>query len=338
MRTHLVAGDDLAVRLFNLLEAGHEVPVHVVKHRARSVPGRRRAPSRHPRSPPSGPCPNLSRASQPSHSTYQNFDRALTASSAQSFMRNTSGSGCVSVGTCRPTTWYWWYCAGRRHTSSSVVSRASLTFSAIIFTPHSPRARARPRARPRTHPTNFIPPFATITVTARPRPRPRARPPARPPAIEPKPQTGPSPHPRRRVTTRRRRGYRARVDARARIVSSSVVVGRTHPQLRHDAVRCASRRGGGRRRARHAERVRPSRGAKTLASPQTLDGPCVKSETHNRIATATTTTTARPETSTRARCRGRRRRRRQRGRRPRDRSRRRLAWTRWEEGRDDGWR
>ena len=41
---------------------------------------------------------------------YQNFDRALTSSSAHNFMRNTSGSGCASVGTCRPTTWYWWYC------------------------------------------------------------------------------------------------------------------------------------------------------------------------------------------------------------------------------------
>jgi len=96
----------------------------------------------------------------------------------------------------------------------------------------------------------------------------RARAPSRAPdAIEPKPQTGPSPHPRRRVTTRRRRGYRARYDARARIVSSSVVVGRTHPQLRHDAVRCASRRGGGRRRVAERALVRPPRGR----GAQTLD-------------------------------------------------------------------
>lgn len=145
MRTHLVAGDDLAVRLFNLLEAGHEVPVHVVKHRGRSVPGRRRAPSRHPRSPPSGPCPNLSRASQPSHSTYQNFDRALTASSAQSFMRNTSGSGCVSVGTCRPTTWYWWYCAGRRHIIVGRQSRVSHVFGDHLHPALASRARATAR-------------------------------------------------------------------------------------------------------------------------------------------------------------------------------------------------
>ena len=48
MRTHLVAGDDLAVRLLNLLEARHEIPVHIMKHRARSVPVRNRARSLRP--------------------------------------------------------------------------------------------------------------------------------------------------------------------------------------------------------------------------------------------------------------------------------------------------
>jgi len=148
-------------------------------------------------------------------------------------MRNTSGSGCVSVGTCRPTTWYWWYCAGRRHIII-VVSRASLT-TAIIFTPHSPRGRARSRARPRTYPTNFIPPFATITVTARPRPRARARPPARPTrsSRNPKPVRRPihvdaSPPgvdaDTARDTTRARASYRHRSSSVARTLNFAMML------------------------------------------------------------------------------------------------------------------
>ena len=56
--------------------------------------------------------------------THQNFDFALTSSSAHSFMRNTSGSGFPSVGTWRPTTWYWWYCASNVVVVSVRVARA----------------------------------------------------------------------------------------------------------------------------------------------------------------------------------------------------------------------
>ena len=52
-------------------------------------------------------------------------------------MRNTSGSGCASVGTCRPTTWYWWYCAGRTRVIASCQSPTSL----------SPRRSSSPRPR-----------------------------------------------------------------------------------------------------------------------------------------------------------------------------------------------
>jgi len=115
-----------------------------------------------------------------------------------------------------------------------VVSRASLT-TAIIFTPHSPRGRARSRARPRTYPTNFIPPFATITVTARPRPRARARPPARPTrsSRNPKPVRRPihvdaSPPgvdaDTARDTTRARASYRHRSSSVARTLNFAMML------------------------------------------------------------------------------------------------------------------
>lgn len=89
---------------------------------------------------------------------YQNFDRALTSSSAHNFMRNTSGSGCASVGTCRPTTWYWWYCVeqsfARFLVSRSFVERFDRAHREheIIFPrtrrrARDVRARVPPRAR-----------------------------------------------------------------------------------------------------------------------------------------------------------------------------------------------
>ena len=160
-------------------------------------------------------------------------------------MRNTSGSGCASVGTCRPTTWYWWYCAGRTRVIASCQSPTSL----------SPRRSSSPRPRLARvhHRTNHRERVACISLfhlgpsppLPSPRPPSRARPRA-PTAIEPKPQTARSGRPVRRrlrvhrieppprLRARRRRRRRRR---------------RTHPQLRHDAVRGASRRGG-RRRAR----------------------------------------------------------------------------------------
>lgn len=83
-------------------------------------------------------------------------------------MRNTSGSGLASVGTCRPTTWYWWYCAKQREntksrqssSSSSRTRRVDRAFSlasiasfvhnySISFNPPPSRlARSRPARSP----------------------------------------------------------------------------------------------------------------------------------------------------------------------------------------------
>lgn len=95
--TYLVAGDDLTVRLLHLFEARHEIPIHInisssvrVRHRTS-----RRVAFHHPHHHHH----RAHRLASRNHETYQNLERALTSSSAQSFMRKTSGSGLDSVGT-----------------------------------------------------------------------------------------------------------------------------------------------------------------------------------------------------------------------------------------------
>ena len=177
------------------------------------------------------------RAPHPSRPTYQNFDRALTESSAQSFMRNTSGSGCASVGTCRPTTWYWWYCAGRTRVIASCQSPTSL----------SPRRSSSPPSRLARvhHRTNHRERVACISLfhlgpsppLPGPRPPSRARPRA-PIAIEPKPQTARSGRPVRR----RLRVHRIEPPPRHRVTARVVVVVVVARTLNFAMMPCEARR------------------------------------------------------------------------------------------------